>query len=125
MATIIEIIERVDNGKPNAFPQKEKLKWIAELDGKIALNVMLMSIADAQAFRYQYPESLGCEPLVGYPHDGMYDAWLEARIDYANGEYEKYQNSMEMYNAAYGDFVRWFASTYKPAQGYARREVYV
>lgn len=37
-----------------------------------------------------------------------------------NGEYNKYQNSMEQFNAHYGNFVRWFASTYEPAQGYVR-----
>lgn len=122
--TIREIIEQVDENKPNAFTQKKKLEWIGELDGKIALNVMLMDILEAQRFRYVYPEGLEVKPLVEFPHDTLYELWLGAKIDFANGEYNKYQNSMELFNACYGDFVRWFASTYEPAQGYERREVH-
>lgn len=122
MSTIREIIARVDDMKPNAFDEKTKMAWIAELDGKIALNVMLMGIAEAAQLQYVHPNDLDSEPLVIFPHDSLYDLWLGAKIDFANGEYSKYQNSMEMFNAHYGDYVRWFASTYEPAQGYAKEE---
>ena len=122
MAKINKIIEVVDRNKPNAFTQEDKLQWIAELDGQLALEVFLMDTVEAAGFQYTFPEGLEYEPLVKFPHDGIYDAWLEAKIDYNNGEYEKYQNSMEMFNARRAAFVRWFASTYEPAQGY-RKEV--
>lgn len=118
--TIREIIEQVDDTKPNAFSQKTKMAWIAELDGSIAASVMLMNIVEAQQLRYIYPADLDSEPLVGFPHDGIYVHWLRAKIDDANGEAEKYENSMAQYNAHYGAFVRWFAATYEPAQGYVR-----
>lgn len=118
MATIQEIIARVDERKPNAFSTERKVEWIAELDGRIALDVMLMDIAEAQQFRYLAPAALNYTPLAHFPHDSLYDAWLEAMIDYSNGEYNKYQNSMELYNARYSDFVRWFVRTYEPSQGY-------
>lgn len=98
--------------------------WIAELDGRIAADVMLMSISDIQLVRYAYPEDLNSEPLVAFPHDSIYDLWLGAKIDYENGEYRKYQNSMEMFNAHYVNFVRWFALTYEPAQGYRKEDYY-
>lgn len=121
MATIQEIIDRVDENVPNAFSQQVKLGWIAELDGRIGLNVFLMSIAEVQCLRYAFPEDLKSEPLVSFPHDSIYDLWLESMIHYKNGEADRYQNTMQMYNAAYNDFVRWFAQTYEPARGYARR----
>lgn len=120
MATIQEIIERVDDTKPNAFTQKTKMAWIAELDGKIAADVMMMNIVEIRQLKYVYPEDLTSAPLVDFPHDTIYDLWLGAKIDFENGEYNKYQNSMEQFNAHYGNFVRWFAATYEPAQGYAR-----
>jgi hypothetical protein len=64
MATIQEIIERVDERKPNAFSQKAKIAWIAELDGKIAADVMLMNINDVRQFNYAYPENLSSDPLI-------------------------------------------------------------
>ena len=118
MSTIIEVITRVDENKPNAFTERQKVLWLAALDGRIAVDVFLMDITDAAQFRYTHPESLSTELLVSFPHDDIYELWLEAKIDFANGEYDKYQNTMEFYNAAYNSFVRWFASVYEPAQGW-------
>lgn len=124
MVTISEIIERVDDTKPNAFTAKTKMAWIGELDGKIAADVMMMNIVEVRQLEYSYPEDLTSQPLVDFPHDSIYDLWLGAKIDFENGEYTKYQNSMEQFNAHYGNFVRWFASTYEPAQGYIRGATY-
>ena len=122
--TMKEIIEQADAISPNAIPEQMKIGWIGELDGNIALNVMLMDISEAQQFRYTYPECMKHEPLVSFPHDGIYVLWLRAKIDDYNGEVERYENSMQQYNAAYGNFVRWFARTYSPAQGYQRSAAY-
>ena len=55
------------------------------------------------------------ELLVEPPHSKLYAEYVMARIDYANGEYDKYENSMQMFNAFWGEFSRWFARTYRPA----------
>ena len=55
------------------------------------------------------------ELLVEPPHSKLYAEYVMARIDYANGEYDKYQNSMQMFNAFWGEFMRWFARVYCPA----------
>lgn len=117
MPTIKEIIERVDENKPNAFSEKQKTRWIAMLDGKIAMSVFMLDIAEVKRLAYSHPDDLETETLVSFPHDDVYDLWLEAKIDFENGEYNKYQNTMEMFNTHYGAFVRWFADTYEPAQG--------
>lgn len=122
--TIQEIIRQADETAPNALPEETKLGWIAELDGNIALNVLLLNICEAQQFGYKWPEDMNREPLVNFPHQNIYHLWLRAKIDDHNGEVERYENSMQQYNAAYGNFVRWFASNYSPAQGYVRRDAY-
>lgn len=115
--TFGEIINCVDDYKDNGFHERTKLRWLTELDGKVAADVMLMGIEEIRELPHTYPEAKQCKPLVGYPHEDIYTLWLEAKIDYANGEYGKYQNTMEMFNEAYGNFKRWFASVYQPAQG--------
>lgn len=117
MSTILEIIQRVDACKPNAFTQVQKAAWIAALDGRIAVDVFLMDISETATLRYDRMDTLEIEPLVAFPHDDIYDLWLQAKIDFANGEYNKYQNTMALYNECYGNFVRWFSSVYEPAQG--------
>lgn len=117
MPTIEKILDRVNKNKPNAFDKETLVRWIAELDGRVAADVMLMGIEEIAGFEYEYPGDLATEPLVCFPHDRIYDLWLEAQIDFGNGEYNKYQNTMEYFNAAYGNFIRWFAGRYHPAQG--------
>ena len=116
MSTIKEIIARVDAIKPNAFDDAAKVNWLASLEGKIAADVFLMSFPELAQFRYTVADSMDTEPLVCFPHDDVYDLWLCAQIDLANGEYNKYQNTMVSYNESYGNFVRWFARVYEPSQ---------
>ena len=114
--TIQEIIAETDRNNPNAFGMETKVGWIAQLDGKIALDVMLMNIAEAEQFRYRIPGALTMVPLVPFPHDDIYELWLNVKIHAAQGETERYQNALMLYNAAYKNYVRWFAHTYAPAQ---------
>lgn len=118
MSKFSEIIARVDDYKPNDFSEAVKLKWLTDLDGKIGLDVFLMDIAEIRARQLAHPEGMEMEPLVTFPHEDIYDLYLAAKIDYENGEYNRYQNTMAAYNEAYGNFVRWLARTYQPAQGY-------
>lgn len=119
MSTYNDIISLVDSYRPNRFPEQLKLWWLVTLDGKIAVELMMM---DAEQVRElmdcEYPEALEHKPLVGFPHEELYLHYLEAKIDYTNGEYNDYQNSMQSFNAAYLSFSNWFLNTYDPAQGY-------
>lgn len=115
--TLEEIIQRVDAVKLNAFPVEIKLAWLGELDGKLALEVLRMHSSEAQQFRYG-AEQLHYKPLVAFPHDSLYDAWLYAKIDLANGEMDRYANSMALFEGLYKKFVVWFLTFYDPAHGY-------
>lgn len=55
------------------------------------------------------------ELIVKSPHDKIYAAYLIAMIDFANGEYNKYQNTFAMFNNFWGEYCRWFARLYRPA----------
>lgn len=117
MATFRNVISMVDSRKPNAFTEEQKFQWLAELDGIIAADIFLVDIKDIRELGYTYSEDMDRELLVSYPHEGIYDAWLSAMIDQENGEYEKYQNTMQIYNERLSRFARWFGRTYEPAQG--------
>ena len=121
---IIDIINQVKENMPNGYSDETLCRWIAEVDGFIALDVMLMDIEEAQIVDYRYPEAKEYEPLVRFPHDGIYDAYLRAQICLANGEYNKYQNEMEAYNSKMNGFQYWFKTTYDPVQGYRKEEHY-
>jgi len=114
--TLQQCIDEVDEIKPNAFSAETKTRWLNEIEGKVQTEVML--IASVDVVQYSYPENKDWELLVNPPYDRLYPAYLAARIDFANGEYEKYQNTMQMFNDVYNNFVRWYAATYAPADAY-------
>ncbi len=119
---IREAIERADDVKPNAFDSKTKVAWLNALEGRIAASVFLLAPAEIRQLQYRLPEDLETELLVTAPHDDIYLLWIQAKIDEGNGEYDKYQNTMQIYNEHYGSFLRWFAGLYDPAEGYISEE---
>ena len=114
--TIIEAINGIDAIKPNSFEQVEKIKWLSQLDGKVKKEIIdTHEGADAVVFNgYDENTPLDTELLIPAPYDEVYLLWLEARIDYANNEYGKYNNSSLMYNNTYSAYWRYYNRTYLP-----------
>lgn len=58
----------------------------------------------------------GVQMLAGAPFDKLYRLYLAALIHFANGEYDRYQNSMALFNSACGEYIRWFSRVKCPAE---------
>ena len=115
---IIEAINRIDALKPNTYEQLDKIRWLSELDGKIKTEIIdTHEGSDAVVFNeYNENTPLDTELLIPAPYDEVYLLWLEAKIDYANKEYGKYNNSSNMYNVAYHDYAKYYNRTHMPIQ---------
>ena len=111
--TLSELIAAVDEVKPNAFSNETKTDWVNEVEGMVQTEVMLLALQELIVYDYANDKDTGL--LVDPPHDKLYRSYLAAMIDYANGEYSKYQNTMAMFNAQFSEFMRWFATRYRPA----------
>ena len=119
--TVGDAIRFVDMIKPNAFPDEAKILWLSRFEGRVAAEVFLMAPAELEQFDYSKltkTKAKAQKLLVDPPHDDIYTEWLKAQIDHENGEYSKYQNTMQMFNERYNSFVAWFAGTYRPADSY-------
>ena len=55
-------------------------------------------------------------PSITVPYDDLYEYWLKARIDEANGEYDRYQATSAMFNGVWNEYVCWYAQNYDPVQ---------
>ena len=53
-------------------------------------------------------------------HDSLYTDYLIAKLDYLNGEYDKYANTLQTFNVSYTEFKRWFTQNYSPADTHGR-----
>ena len=114
--TLIEAINRVDSIKPNRYTQIEKINWLSTLDGIVKAEIIdTHEGGEAVTFKgYEVLADLTQTLLVPAPYDDMYIRWLEAQIDYANGEYGKYNNSITMYNAAFSAYEKYYNRLHKP-----------
>lgn len=114
--TIMDALYRIDEVKPNSYSQTEKIKWLSSLDGVIKSEIIdTHEGGEGIEFKgYGEDVDLTTVMLVPAPYDDIYLRWLEAQIDYANGEYGKYNNSIVAYNDAYSRFERYHNRTYMP-----------
>ena len=115
--TLDQVIQMADSLKPNAFSAGAKTEWVNECEGMVQTQVMLFAIEEV--ITYDYASDKDKELLVIAPHSKIYWAYVCAMIDFANGEYDKYANSMQMFNAFFGEYMRWFAKVYRPADTHA------
>lgn len=95
---ICEAIEQVRTLKPNQYLDETLVRWLSDLDGQIWQD-LLMSYESGPAPAAYGEKDLDVELLVGKPHEELYVTYLGAKIDYMNGEFERYNNAMMMYNA--------------------------
>ena len=116
--TVQQAINYLDGVKPNAFSQEVKLRWLSAVEGRLANEVFLMAPEEAEETCAFTAADLSKELLVGLPYDDLYTWWLQAQVDLHNGEYDRAQNTMAVFNALWSQFVCWFAQRYDPAQGY-------
>lgn len=115
--TINQVIQAVDGMKPHSFSEDVLTMWINELEGMVQTDIFL--IAHQDIVTYTYDENKDSELLVKAPHSKIYVYYLCAMIDFANNDYDKYTNTMDLFNKFYADYMRWYALTVNPASGRA------
>ena len=108
-----QVIDLVDGIEPNGYGYDVKTAWINEAEGMVQTDVMLRAIEDID--QYTWTDDQQTVLLVKPPHDKLYRFYLQAMIQLANAEYDRYQNTMTVFNAVWGEFVRWFSRTVYPA----------
>ena len=114
--TIREAISRTDEVKPNAYSEARKIMWLSELDGMIKTEIIdtHQGGGSVSFAGYDLDTNTTTELLVPAPYDVLYLRYLEMKIDYSNGEYNKYNNSLTMYNSARYAFENYYNREHMP-----------
>ena len=92
-----QLLGRVDALLPNQYSRAEKMQWLAQAEGFVLEEVLRAHEGGEAA---ELPEELAdAAPLrAPAPYDGLYRHYVEAQIHYANGELERYNNAMALWN---------------------------
>lgn len=118
--TIDKLIKLAQKLKPTPFDDEIMLMWVNEIEGMVLSEVHLVTVTDIKPYEIGADGSLPTAELTApMPYDKLYMQYLMAQIDYANGEYSKYQNTMQMFNACYTEYVHYVAEVLAPADGRA------
>lgn len=123
--TIEQAIAKVDALKPNQYDNEMKVDWLSYLDGIIFET----SIKTHERGNEGYPESfmpytsdnMTTELLVKFPYDELYPAYLSMKIDEANNETTRYNNSAAMFNGLMEDFKAAYNRDHMPINGFRFR----
>lgn len=112
---IIEAINRIDSLKRNTYSQPDKVAWLSEVEFDVVNNVINTHEGDEITFSgYDGSTDLQTELLIPAPYDKVYLLWMEAQIDYYNGEYDKYNNAADLFTENYEEFKNYYNRTHKP-----------
>lgn len=113
---IIEAINQIDSLKHNTYSQDNKLEWLSRLDAMVKKHIIDTHEGGEEVIFTDYNDmtDLQTDLLVPAPYDEVYLRWMEAQIDYYNGEYEKYNNAIEMFDTAYQGYQNYYNRTHKP-----------
>lgn len=96
------------------------LDWLNQVEGQILHEIFLLALSEITPYATTPTEALAAP----YPYDGIYLLWMEAQVDFANGEYERYTNTMQRYNVAWNDLARHIAKCIRPVYGRAVEQGY-
>lgn len=111
--TIAEVISKVDSLKPNTYSTDDKVDWLSNLDARVKSQI-IDAHEGGENIEFNGYKSEDAELLVPAPYDEMYLRWIEAQIDYHNGEEGRYNNAIVLFNNAYEGFKKHYTRTHMP-----------
>ena len=104
--TVNDLLHMVRTAKATAQSDAMLLQYLNEIEGRAQTEVMGIAPEDTVEHSNGY-EIL----LIKAPHDKLYIYYLLAMVDFGDGEYQKYQNELEMANAAFSEWAKWWQRT--------------
>lgn len=99
--TVNEAILRADELRPNPFGEEQKTKWLSELDGKIAKEILNENFTP-----YEISDGGERELMAEEAYCDLYLFYLCAMIDFFSRDYGEYNNSVAMFNSAYSSYAK-------------------
>ena len=115
--TVQEAIERADALKPNAYTDDVKYAWLSELDGRIKEEIFdtRAGLEGTKTPQYSY-ENRTEHLLAPAPYSEMYVYWLFMKMDFMNGEFDRFNNDAMLYNTAYLAFSNHINRNHPPVK---------
>ncbi len=102
--TIETLIAKVQEEKPNSFTDQKLVTFVNEIEAETAEQLGV----DAPLYTTDMMQK---DLLVPAPYDRLYVSYVKSQIDYANEEYDSYQNNAAQHVQDFMDFSNWVVRT--------------
>lgn len=102
---IEKIINKLDYLYPNTYEYEDKKHWIEELEKRIENEILNTHEGKEEKENSLYADS---------PYSEIYIYYLQAQIDNHNGEYDRYNNHITLFNEMYADYESWYHRNHMP-----------
>lgn len=128
---VSEMIAKFDNLRPNQIEDGTKREWLSDLELLLINEVVLTHevpvwVAEHEMYK-RYLETEGRESLIDEHSDvelmlplpyatDVYFWWMSSKTDLIEGNTDKYQNDMQLYNNALLTYKDYYNRTYMPVQ---------
>lgn len=116
--TVLEALTMIRELKRSQYRDEVLTGWLSELDGKLWQEVVsgCENAGERPPLPYSIERDEERELLAAFPHEGMYMTWLSAKIDWQNGEYDRYNNALMMFEAQLAEFAGAWIRSHKPLE---------
>ena len=104
MATLKEMIERIDSTRLNAYDMAEKIRWIGFVNLIAHLQGYKLKFEDYEPLSQDDMER---ELLIKPPYDVAYEYYVYGQMDLNNNEISNYNNDMILYNNAFYEYKKY------------------
>ena len=114
--TVGEAITKIDALRTNQYTTAQKVDWLSAVDGQIFIEIIKTHHnPDIHHFNGYSASDTTDVLIVPEPYaEDFYTSFLMMQIDRANAEFEKYNQSVVMYNNALLTFRNWYNKTHMP-----------
>lgn len=124
--TINQAITRLRAMKKTQMDDNTLIGWLSELDGMIYEEIVKWHEQDKDKDGntvvpahgpYNEDTDVETELLVPAPYADVYIYYLMAQLEQISGDFNRYNNSMIMYNTRLQAFASWYNRNHMPVQG--------
>ena len=114
--TIGEILSYFDNQVPNKYSDEEKIRWLNEIETQIYNDIILTHKDNEKiAFNgYTADTDINTQMIVDLEYSELYRYWLEKSVYYTNGEIDRMNNALSMFESYYNNFCNAYNRKHRP-----------
>lgn len=113
--TLAKLIAQIQTLRPSQYDEHQLTAWVNEIEAQAVEEIFNRAMFDDHEFKpYDIDLDAEKELLIPDENTDVYLHYLSSKIDYWNGEIDRYNNSASMFSASWASFANKYRRQHKP-----------